>query len=204
MSRRNVSKDELIAVWLQREFEGNWNRYIREIAAVICPSLTKDQCLRIVSNPNYQNVEENYLRFRFAEFRYPLLQPICVGNWYEENLSLDDFKSLRVIARDPSWIVLSNNTGELSVVAECIFNSSIRNPTPDTHNIIDAVNIIRENGIDKRLFLIQSDDSRHVTILEGNKSAVALYIKHFLDRESEYEPFKVFKGHLNYKSFWQW
>jgi hypothetical protein len=199
-----VSKDRVIAIWLQREFEGNWN-YIRRVAEIRCPNLTRDQIREFIFNPNYDDVHENFLRFQFFEFRYPLLRPVCEGNWAEQILDETTFRELRVIAKDRSWVNLSNNTGRLSIVSENIFHRNpIRNPTPETQSIIHTINSISAGEIDTRLLLIRTNDSEIVTILEGNKSAVALYITCFLTEELEYEPLNVYMGNLESKSFWQW
>lgn len=199
-----VTKDRIIAVWLQREFDRNW-RHIRPIAECRCPNLNRNQIRQIIFNPNYDDVNENFLRFQFFQFRYPLLRPVCNGNWTEITMDEDTFRELRVIAKDTSWINLSNNTGRLSTVAENVSNRNpIENLTTETRNIIETINTISTGEIDTRFFLIKSNDSEIVTILEGNKNAVALYINCFLTENREYEPITVFMGNLDEKSFWQW
>lgn len=60
-------------------------------------------------------------------------------------------------------------------------------------------------GINNRdLILLRSYDSLFTTILEGNKTAVALYIKYCIEKELFFESFRVYLGQLERKSIWQW
>jgi hypothetical protein len=52
--------------------------------------------------------------------------------------------------------------------------------------------------------LVLLETNKRKTILEGNKSAVALYMKLFLKSEEEYVPIEVYIGHLDEKCRWQW
>lgn len=208
MAKREVSADEVIGVWLRREFERNW-QFIQEVARYRVPSLTKVQIKdQMVDNPNYQNILHNWLRFLFLfQFRVPLLRPLCIANWFEEILNEDEFRELCVIAQDPSWVFLSKSTGRLSAVSETVLTETglARHPNRYIRGLVREISDIEKSGcFDRNLILLRSKDSEFTTILEGNKTAVALYIKHYLKKEFSYEPFRVLVGYMDTRSHWQW
>jgi hypothetical protein len=132
------------------------------------------------------------------------LRPIIVGDWVEQEIGEADFRELRIIPNQEAWMLLSDNTGKLSNVAENIYNYKIQNSSLEMQNIKRTIDSILKTSIDKRLFLIRRPGSNIETILEGNKNAVALYINNFLSKRSTFQPFKVFRGFVDPKDFWQW
>lgn len=160
MSSRNVTKDEIIAIWLQREFERNW-RYIEPTARNRIPQLTQEQIKsQTVDNPDYTNTTHNLLRFLFlSSFRSPLLRPVCNGNWVEKKLGESEFKELRVINRDPGWMYLSKPDGRLSMVAERVVTiTSTLDLDQGLIGTLNAIADIKRSEIKEKLFLIGSED----------------------------------------------
>ncbi len=217
---RKVSQDEIIGVWLKREFEGNCETIRQHLTF-----LTKEEMETIVSSNNYQDDEENRMRFlALNSFRHNVLSSSLNARWNEKTLDLSDFMELRVL-KGLGWNILSRFSGKISAVADLIFNEPERCNSVFLHKasanlffgilgfhplirkckeIIKAILHIEKKGnFNTDLILLQSNDSGLTTILEGNKTAVALYIKYCLKEESSYKPFRVFIGHQESKSRWQ-
>jgi ATP-dependent Lon protease len=201
VSRRQASIDELVAVWLLREYLRNW-KYIEKTAEFL--GLSQKDASTIINKPNFSKPLENHFRWLFLQFRYPLLRPFCDGAWYEETMSESQFKNLMVIASDPTWRYLSNVTGKLATVATNVFKADYKSEKKEINEMMQAIKEILNSNIDTQLFVIKSEKSELMTILEGNKSAVALYIRHFIENKGAFQPFKFFMGYLRSKSVWQW
>jgi hypothetical protein len=196
MAGRQVSLDELIAVWLMRE----------EKTAVAFASqygLSEENTMRIINEPNYSDAKENRIRWMLFQFRYPLLHPLCAGVWYEETMDEEKFQNLMVI-RDKNWITLSHGTGKLALVATNVSKANYQSKDIEINGMMQTIKEILGSKIDTRLFIIKSKESESMTILEGNKNAVALYIRDLIKNKGMFQPFKFFMGYLGSKSFWQW
>lgn len=204
---KRVSTDEVIGVWLKREFDiPQWGEYIKQNAQKYVSHLTKAEIKeKLIDNQNYECEEDNKLRFHLLSYRCPLLVYVQKATWVKKTLSENEFKNLKVI-KSSGWSPLSNYTGKISIAAEKIH--SLEDFPPELEKLkkrIHATLEIEKSGnIDTNLILLQSNNSSELTILEGNKNAVALYIKCCIKKELLYEPFKVYLGHLNNKSIWQW
>ncbi len=216
-----VSKDEVIGNWLKREY--NWEKCKR----VFEPTVSQPNFERIVNSNDYTNNAENILRFTILSLsgRSPLLADTMNANWSKITIDAEHFKALRVIA-DDGWRILSNFSGRLSNVAKLINGNSrlvddffVRqrdifdpnsfpyrqwNVCHETVNIINSMANSNLETLNKNLILLTSNDCHYTTILEGNKTAVAIYIKHFILEESEFTPLQVYIGNLETKSRWQW
>jgi hypothetical protein len=202
MSGRQVSIDELIAVWLMRERETTL-AFARQYGLLRTLGLSEQNTLAMINEPNYSNAIENRIRWLLFQFRYPLLHPLCAGAWHEETMLEERFKNLMVI-RDKNWIILSNETGRLATVATNVHKANYQSSNIEINGMMQTIKEILTSKIDTRLFIMKSEESELMTILEGNKNAVALYIRNFLERKGLFEPFKFFMGYLVSKSFWQW
>ena len=215
---REVSSDEIVAVWLRREFEGNWEKCCKPL------NMTKAELQKIVESVDYHNHHDNTIRYlALLCFRYPLLASMLIAEWQEKTLSLDDFKGLRAI-KAFGWDILSRFSGRVSIVAESVYDESEAyisffkyQQSIDPNNRLlwnDCVGMVRAiagieqgltyNKLDGNVILLKSDDSRFTTILEGNKTAVAFYIKCLLKNVIAYRPFKTYIGHLPKSCQWQW
>jgi hypothetical protein len=201
MSGRRVSIDELIAVWLMRERKGALT-FARQYGLLPSLGLSEQSTLAMIDEPNY-SANENHTRWLLFQFRYPLLHPLCAGVWHEETMSEEKFKNLGVI-RDKNWIILSNKTGRLDAVATNVHKANYQSSDKEINGIMRTIKGILGSKIDTRLFIIKSGESELMTILEGNKNAVALYIRNFIERKETFEPFKFFMGYLGSKCFWEW
>ena len=154
-------------------------------------------------------------------FRHPLLFDVFNSSWYTNTLDLSDFMELRAI-KGLGWDIHSKFSGKISAIADLIYNkrgaisSLYKVPVNLLLRTLDLIKKLksketmgaildmeRKGNLDTDLILLQSNDSRLTTILEGNKTAVALYIKYCLKEESLYKPFRVFIGHQESKSRWQ-
>jgi len=90
-------------------------------------------------------------------------------------------------------------SGKLSTVAENVINK--HSSQFNNHKFQEKYNEVKNslNGwleknhfkdIDSRLILLKNDNDRF-TILEGNKSALSLYIEIILKKREEHNPIKV-------------
>ena len=202
MSARQVSIDELIAVWLMREKETILT-LAKQYGLLVRLRISEQNILTIVNEPNYSSVYENRIREMLLQFyRSPLLPLLRDGVWYEETMSEDEFQNLMVI-HDKNWITLSDNTGSLATVATNVSKAHYQSKEPEINGMMRTIKNILGSKIDTRLFIIKSKQSESMTILEGNKNAVAIYIRHFIEKEI-FQPFKFFMGYLGSKSFWEW
>ena len=146
---KRVSRDEVIGVWLRREFEGNWHR-IKNLVSSYVPNLTKQTIKKIVDNPNYQDDKENNLRYMLLySFRAPTLLAVWNASWFGKKISENEFKELMVI-NFHDWNVLSDLTGKLSYVAERVY----KEPRIHTASNEGALNEYR--SINRRLFSLSS------------------------------------------------
>lgn len=218
---REVSVDEIIGVWLKREYNPeNWQRFRNRLPDTI----TLEEMNRIVNSQDYTSQSDNTIRFLFLDYsRQPLFIDMLDAQWKETTFTEDEFKKLRIIA-DSGWRMISKYSGLLSGVANFLhgrfdlvlsfLQQRRRLSAPSQRRnwdvLIETVETIRNMEqspiceLDKTLFLLKSYDSIHTTILEGNKTAVALYIKYFILNQAEYESPQIFLGQLKKKSQWQW
>jgi hypothetical protein len=203
MSGRQVSIDELIAVWLLREKEGAL-AFARQFGLLRRFGLSEQSALAMINEPNYSNARENHIHWSLLQFRYPLLHPLCAGIWREETMLENRFKNLMAINQDRAWIILSDKTGKLSTVATNAYKADYHSNDKEINGMKRTIKRILSSKIDTTFFIMKIEESELMTILEGNKNAVALYIRDFVERKGTFEPFKFFMGHLASKSFWQW
>jgi hypothetical protein len=200
-----VSENLIIGIWLKREFERAWScvaPYLPRTA-----DYTKEKIKTIIDNANYNSEAENNLRLKLiSSTRLNLLLSVIEANWLEKVLTEGEFRNLKVIFEPRGWNILSNSTGNLSVVAERVFNEKGTWFLNDyVGGAINGIHRILNSGtFDTDFILLESNDTEFTTILEGNKTAVAMYIKIYLMKETVYRPFRVFVGHLDSKSIWQW
>jgi hypothetical protein len=202
-----VTIHEVIGVWLKREFGvPQWDEYIKPIAKKYVPHLTKAEIKEtLIDNQNYESEDANKLRFHLLTYRRPLLMDIHKARWVKKTLSENEFKNLQVI-KSSGWSPLSNYTGKISIVAETIHcTEGLPTELEKLKERIHATLEIEQSGnINTNLILLQSDNSTGLTIIEGNKNAVALYIKLYLKNEGSYQQFNVYLGYLKQKCRWQW
>jgi hypothetical protein len=214
-----VSIDKIIGVWLKREYRPeNWDNFRTRLPN----DITQEEMNQMIEEPNYNNQRENIIRFFALDCsRGSLFYDTLNAKWTETTITERDFKKLMVI-RDLGWNTISKHSGLLSNVATFLHGNSdlvisrLRSRSisrPDQRatfdNLVNTVRTIRSmeqtplTQLDKTLFLLKSYDSFHTTILEGNKTAVSLFIKYFILKETEYESPQIFLGQLKTKSRWQ-
>ena len=208
--------EELIAVWLKREFSGANERYTPLLSTYL-PDTTIEDLEFLVDSPNLNNQKENYLRhFLLWSYRYPLLLPCWNANWSKRLISIDEFKELYVL-KASGWQQISINEtmrmeGRLLDVANNVYQRRA-NPIPDSsdhhvpyENMISTLPGWERShsleDLNTQLVLLETDENK--TILEGNKTATSLFIKWFINSETRYSPIEVFIGNLENKCMWQW
>jgi hypothetical protein len=152
--------------------------------------ITEDVMSRLIFKPDFTDVEDNRLR---RELLWPsrgkLLAPTQGVTWLEKKLEEDEFNSLRVI-RSSEWVSLSNFCGSLEIVAERAYEERttyMLNEEYYERQKIEAINKMADSGaLDLSLILLRLQDSQLTTILEGNHTAAAFYIKCYLKKETVY------------------
>jgi hypothetical protein len=201
---RKVSQNEIIRVWLRREFEDVWSKVEARLPKTT--NYSKTSIKTLVDNPNYRSPKENNLRLALLwTTRHPLLLPVLDATWQERTLNEHDFQNLKVI-KEIGWNVLSNFTGNLLDVATRVadergiwcMNQYVGGAVDRIHSMLNSRNLNTD------LILLESDDSETTTILEGNKTAVSLCINIFVRQQLQFNSFRVFVGHHRTKSIWEW
>lgn len=212
----DVSFHEISRTWFRREFFRLWDEWIEPISKMLQVNTEKKDFDCILSD-NDISVKESLLQFFILwANRNPLLRPCINAKWFKTFLNESEFKELRVINYN-RWNEISidksgNVNGKLTNVAENVyenrenpFKEKIKREYYQSH--IDELPLWENSrtieNIDTNLILLESEDGIR-TILEGNKSAMAFYIKTLLKREVEYFPIEVYIGHLETKCQWQW
>lgn len=211
-----VSFNEVVGIWLKREYVRIWKDSVDPFIRQHLSGISIRDFQNIIDIQNYSDNQENFLRFILLYLnREPLLEPCKNAKWYKTSLDAEEFKELRVI-RASRWVQISIDesglcNGKLSDVANNVYNQRQNPFTNEPYRkyydsmvknlpLWESTHLLEE--IDANLILLQSNDGIR-TILEGNKSAMALYIKCFLKQEIEYNPYEVYVGCLDHKCIWQ-
>lgn len=116
--------------------------------------------------------------------------------WWRATITPGEFRTLRVI-NYPTWTLLSRGTGRLSAAAAAVAREAVPARAKgrwarEARAVISHVLQIRERlnvaDVQARLILIGRPRRKTWTILEGNKRATALYIRHFLTKGEPFPP----------------
>jgi hypothetical protein len=180
-----VSPDVVAACWLKAELSSP--RFRPRVLAAL---KRLDLSTRLIRRPILTSVRENRLRDRVLQLhRGELWRGFPhQTEWWRAVIRPQEFRRLRVI-NYPTWTLLSRDTGRLSAAATVITRGIV--PAQATGrwgdearavitNVLQIRDRLPEVEIQNQFILMGRPHGRIWTILEGNKRAAALYIRHCL------------------------
>jgi hypothetical protein len=157
--------------------------------------------------------KENRTLANLKEGRAPLLNPLPADTqWFKVTIFKKDLKNLQVINEFVSWSILSGFKGSLPLVAKNleIFSANPPNlpniPIDETitipiyfRKLLNDLNRFRSQAgapeHNLTLTIIASSIRGPYTILDGNHTAVALYLRYYKDHpEIQFQPFISYLG----------
>jgi hypothetical protein len=155
--------------------------------------------------------------------RRPLLKALPKDTaWKKVLFEKDDFESLRLINNDVSWVILSSQTGRLDVSAknfEEFLNKPLQLPAHRLSDgrtlqeyfdgLVKSLSTFRLNAGNPNhnlnLILISSNVSGPFTVLEGNHTALGLYMHYFIDNPTlNYPTHESYLGTSNTMTNCKW
>ncbi|MCI0407914.1 MAG: hypothetical protein L0191_05005 [Acidobacteria bacterium] len=180
-----VSPDLIAACWLKAELSSP--RFRPRLTAAL---KRLDLSPRLIQRPILTSVRENRLRHQVLQLHRGDLWGGLPHRteWWRAVILPQEFRRLRVI-NYPTWTFLSLATGRLSAAATVIARGIV--PAKATgrwahearaviSNVLQIRDRLPEVEIQNQFILMGRPTGRICTILEGNKRATALYIRHFL------------------------
>jgi hypothetical protein len=188
-----VSPDVVAACWLKAELSSPRFR-----PRVIAALKRLDLSSRLIRRPILASVRENRLRHRVLQLHRGDLWGGLPHRteWWRVVIRPQEFRRLRVI-NYPTWTLLSHATGRLSAAATVIARGIVPAQATgrwahEARAVITNVLQIRDRlpgvEIQNQFILMGQPTGRIWTILEGNKRATALYIRHFLAKSAPFSP----------------
>lgn len=179
-----VKYAEVLGQWLRREYDNakRGGQVPQGFEALIADS-------------DYDDPIKNQQRLNLLYYRCPLLCALPIDTrWFKIEVAKEDLELLQVI-KEVSWNVLSGGTGEIVIAARNFIRFSenpteipeIANPTVQKwfKDLVKALQTFRSqvdsSGLNLTLILIGTSKGGPFTILEGNKTAIGLYLKYFVD-----------------------
>jgi hypothetical protein len=195
-----VSPDLVAACWLKAELSSPRFRP-RVTLALKRLGLSS----RLIRRPILTSVRENRLRHRVLQLHREDLWGVLPRRteWWRAAISPQEFRRLRVI-NYPTWSLLTRDTGRLSAAATVIARGTVPARATgrwarEARAVIAHVCQIRDRlpqvEIQNQFILMGRPHGRIWTILEGNKRATALYMRHCLTKRSPFaHPIRVLIG----------
>lgn len=195
-----VKYAEVLAQWIRREY--NPDKHI------IGNYVLERNSRFIITDEDYDNPSKNQMRLRFMDYRSNLLYNIPIDTkWFKAGVAREDLGAFRVI-KDTSWNILSNNTGNIDVtvkrwldfVEDPVQIAGMDIKREERWWLYDVVfgtqrlrNMLDDSGLNLTLILVGASEGGPFTIIEGSKTAMALYSKHFVD-----DPDSSYPAHFAY------
>ena len=188
-----VSPDVVAACWLKGELSSP--RFRPRVIAVL---KRLDLSSRLIRKPILASVRENRLRHQVLRLHRGDLWGGLPHRteWWRAVIPPQEFRRLRVI-NYPTWTLLSRDTGRLSAAATVIARGIVPAQATgrwahEARAVITHVLQIRDRlpevEIQNQFILMGQPTGRIWTILEGNKRATALHIRHFLAKSAPFPP----------------
>lgn len=190
-----VRPEEVIAQWVVREYD---KIKVRPDAPPLDPALLTDI--------DYSDREKHKQRLAFLLCcREPVLNVFLEDlEWYKVQVELEDLKSLRVI-RESGWIPLSGKGGKIASAVDNYIkfdnDPSTAPAVADTETkkefegLLTSIRDFREQagnaGHNLTLILIGPSTKGPFTLLEGNHTAMALFLRHFIDHPEAPYPSRI-------------
>ena len=191
---------EVVQQWARRE-------YIRPDGTVLLPPGID---VSLLLEDDYSDQTRNRLRRSLLANRNPLLDPIPQDTiWFKTKITRNDLSSFRVV-RDTGWKILSGASGSVGDAPRNFLHYS-QNPLKLPHiqiakdlslqqyfdNLVKSLEEFRQSAGNPNnnltLVLVGLSKDEPFTILEGNHTAVGMYLRHFLD-----EPHLPYPSHYGY------
>lgn len=198
---KKVEFSEVLAEWVRREYDkrkrnGKVPHWFEE-------SLLDDN--------DYSDPIKNGKRLGFLGYRSVLIGTIPLDTeWFKVDVEKEDLKSVYII-KEMYWGFLTKNTGKISDAVKYFRKyyddpSSIPKITDPKQEkffkeLIGRIGEFRKRTINSlsqlnlNLILIASSKEGPFTLLEGNKTALGLYLRYFIDEPNvDFQPFSSYVG----------
>lgn len=155
---------------------------------------------KLLADNDYCNHEKHRQRLNFLSCcRWPVLNIFLLDlKWYKVVLDIEDLKSLRVI-RDRGWSLLSGDSGNIDLAVENYVRfdgDPTKNPTitdgelkKEFAGLMSSIKEYREKAGNPNhnlnLILVGPSKNGPFTIIEGNHSAMGLFLRYVVDHPKE-------------------
>ncbi|MBN2261072.1 MAG: hypothetical protein JW702_11025 [Clostridiales bacterium] len=155
----------------------------------------------LLCDTDFEDPIKNQKRLLFLEYRQPILWCVPLDTiWYKVTLNRVEFQSLHLI-KEKYWHIMSNQTGR---IADAVRNYLLwvqnleRIPEMNQQERIEMVKLItaikykQENTLNENLnhtlIFVGSTTDGPFTVIEGNKTTMDLYLKHFVENPTQQFP----------------